>query len=164
MKNELLQLLPTLLPLAEVWVARQETRILVQGTPLSPVSLHDAKKIGVRFPGKIRLLRVAAIPLPEHPLLRDAALATNLISPRTGGMTVRYGIFIRADCWDDRRLIAHECAHTAQYERFAGIGPFLAEYLRQCIEVGYPAAPLEQEAVRAEKTVSQTPQIEANPA
>jgi hypothetical protein len=65
---------------------------------------------------------------------------------RHSRMALRYGIFIRSDCWQMRRLIAHECVHTAQYERLGGIGQFLGCYLRECLEVGYPSGPLEQEA------------------
>jgi hypothetical protein len=37
--------------------------------------------------------------------------------------------------------------HTAQYERLGGIEPFLRQYLRECLTIGYPEAPLEQEAI-----------------
>jgi len=39
-------------------------------------------------------------------------------------------------------------AHTMQCEKFGGFYPFLKKYLWECIEIGYPEAPLEQEAVR----------------
>jgi len=47
-------------------------------------------------------------------------------------------------------LLVHELAHVAQYERFGGFRPFLEQYLHECITIGYPAAPLEQEAKRVE--------------
>ena len=96
---------------------------------------------------KVRLLKVARIPIPDNPALRDAVNAIQLISPRIAGLTLRYGIFIRADCWDDRRLVFHELVHTLQYERLGGFQGFLRQYLYECITVGYPAAPMEQEAV-----------------
>jgi len=37
--------------------------------------------------------------------------------------------------------------HVAQFERFGGIHAFLAKYLREILENGYDAAPLELEAV-----------------
>jgi hypothetical protein len=82
-------------------------------------------------------------------MLRAAAQATQLISPGTGGLTLRYGIFIRDDCWGDRRLVFHELVHTLQYERLGGFEPFLRQYLHECLTIGYPAAPMEQEAVTA---------------
>lgn len=137
-----------LLPLACAWAEQQEAIILRDGVPLSPGGINDAERIGVVHPARVRLLSVPGVPLPEHPALRAAAEATGLISPLTVGLTVRYGIFIREDCRDQRRLVVHELVHTAQYERLGGIQPFLRQYLRECLTVGYPAAPLEQEAER----------------
>ena len=95
---------------------------------------------------------VEEIPLPLHPLLREAAEITGLISPRTAGLALRYGIFIRSESWGERRLVVHELAHTAQYERLGGFQPFLEQYLYECIiPPGYPFGPLEQEAKRIER-------------
>lgn len=136
-----------LMPLACEWAAEQERIILRDGAPLSAAQTADAASAGVKHPEKVRLLKVAHIPAPENPALRDAASAVQLISPHTAGLTLRYGIFIRADCWDDRRLIFHELVHTSQYERLGGFQEFLRQYLFECITLGYPAAPMEQEAV-----------------
>ncbi|MEK7953441.1 hypothetical protein [Luteolibacter soli] len=155
MNSQLIALLPQLVPLAAQWAAKQELRILQDGVPLSSVSLADARLIGVEFPERIRLLKIDAIPVPEDPILAQAAAVAELLTPATAGLTIRHGIFIRSDCWNDRRLIAHECAHTAQYERMGGIEQFLAQYLRECIEIGYPAAPMEQEAVEAENLIGE---------
>ncbi len=134
-----------LLPLACEWAEKQERIILRDGLPLSLTQTTDAKSVGVTHPERVRLLRVARIPIPGHPALRAAA--TQLISPRTAGLTLRYGIFIRSDCWCDRRLVVHELVHTFQYERLGGFQQFLEQYLYECITIGYPAAPMEQEAV-----------------
>jgi hypothetical protein len=139
-----------LLPLACVWAEEQEGHILLEGMPLSAGQMEDAKRIGVAHPQRVRLLAVEEIPLPENPALRAAAEATGLISPLTIGLTLRYGIFIQADSWCERRLVVHELAHVAQYERLGGFHPFLEKYLLECITIGYPEAPLEQEAMRVE--------------
>jgi len=68
-------------------------------------------------------------------------------------MTLRYGIFIRSDCWGDRRLVVHELAHTAQYERLGGIGAFLKAFLKECLTVGHASSPLEREAVTRAKEI-----------
>jgi hypothetical protein len=136
-----------LLPLACAWAMEQESIILRDGVPLSTAQATDAKCIDIAHPEKVRLLKVARIPIPDNPALRDAVNAIQLISPRIAGLTLRYGIFIRADCWDDRRLVFHELVHTLQYERLGGFQGFLRQYLYECITVGYPAAPMEQEAV-----------------
>jgi hypothetical protein len=136
-----------LLPLACAWAEEQERIILHEGVALSPAEIADARIIGVAQPEKVRLLKVGRVPIPEHPALRAAAEATQLISTRTGGLTLRYGIFIRADCWGDRQLVFHELVHTLQYERLGGFQQFLGRYLQECITIGYPAAPMEQEAL-----------------
>lgn len=136
-----------LLPLACAWAEEQESIIMRNGIPLSFDQVADAKLIGIRAPERVRLLKVQQVPIPEHPILRAAAEATLLISPLTGGLALRYGIFIRADCWTNRHLIFHELVHTLQYERLGGFGPFLQKYLHECITIGYPEAPMEQEAI-----------------
>jgi hypothetical protein len=136
-----------LLPLAAAWAGEQEARIRASGTPLNSSQLTDARQMGVSHPDRIRLLAVECIPTPDHPLLCAAGEATGLISPYTAGLTLRYGIFIRSDMMDDRQLIAHELVHTGQYERLGGITAFLRQYLSECLTIGYPAAPMEQEAI-----------------
>ena len=140
--------MPFFLPLAAQWALRQERRILLSGVPLTEPHFSDARLMGVAHPEKIRLLKVDRVPLPASRLLRLAARLTGLVSPDTAGMCLRYGIFIRSDFWGNRLIVAHECVHTAQYERFGGFHEFLKHYLRECLEVGYPSGPLEQEAIR----------------
>jgi hypothetical protein len=135
-----------LLPLAADWAAEQEKRILREGVPLSEKEVADARAAGVQEPERVRLLPVESIPSPQHPLLKAAYAATNLVPKAPRGLTVRYGIFIRSDCRQDRHVIAHELAHTAQYEKLGGILPFLNKYLLECATAGYAAAPMEREA------------------
>lgn len=137
-----------LLPLACAWAAEQEHVIIQSGVALTEPQLADARRVGVAHPERIRLLQVLLIPLPLHPALAVAAQATNLISPSTQGLTLRYGIFVRVDCWGQRPLIVHELVHTSQYERLGGFEAFLRPYLLECITPpGYPYGPMEQEAV-----------------
>jgi hypothetical protein len=138
-----------LLPLAVKWATSVERRMLREGVPLSEQELSDAQTIGVREPKRVRLLALAQVPMPRDLTLRTAAAAIQFLTPATCGLTLRYGIFIRSDCWGDRRLVAHELAHTAQYERLGGIEAFLRQYLSECLTIGYPEAPMEQEAVAA---------------
>jgi len=136
-----------LLPLAVNWATAVEARILREGVPLTKESMVDARTIGVLEPERVRLLALARVPMPDDLTLKTAAGAIQFLTPATRGLTLRYGIFIRQDCWSDRRLVTHELVHTAQYERLGGIEPFLRQYLLECLKVGYPAAPLEQEAI-----------------
>jgi len=136
-----------LLPLAVAWAGEQESIILASGTALTAAQLADARQMGVAHPDRVRLLAVASVPMPDDPVLRAAGETAGLMSPFTAGLTLRYGIFIRSDMIDDRGLIAHELVHTGQYERFGSVGAFLRQYLSECLSMGYPAAPLEQEAI-----------------
>jgi|SRR5438132_3757791 len=137
-----------LLPLACAWAAEQERTILLSGIALTESQLSDARRVGVAQPQRVRLFRVAQIPRPADPALAAAANATNLISPLTGGLTLRYGIFVRADYWGQRPLIVHELVHTSQYERLGGFEGFLRPYLLECITPpGYPYGSIEQEAI-----------------
>jgi hypothetical protein len=115
--------------------------------------MEDAKSVGVKYPERVRIYEVPQIPIPKHPILRAAAEATQLISPATIGISLRYGIFIHNNHSEDRYTIVHELVHTMQCEKFGGLYPFLKKYLWECIEIGYPEAPLEQEAVRIASAV-----------
>ena len=148
----MIQILPeqfeNILPLAVEWAVAKEKVILEHGTVLSPQYMEDAKSVGVKYPDRVRVYVVPQIPIPKHPILKAAAEATQLISPATIGISLRYGIFIHNNYSNDRYTIAHELVHTMQCEKFGGLYPFLKQYLWECIEIGYPEAPLEQEAVR----------------
>jgi len=136
-----------LLPLATKWAAAVETRILREGVPLSEQGLADARSLGVCKPERVRLLGLESVPTPTDLTLKTAVAAIQFLTPAIRGLALRYGIFVRSDCWCERRLIAHELVHTVQYERLGGIRPFLRQYLTECLTVGYPAAPMEQEAI-----------------
>jgi len=92
--------------------------------------------------------------------LSDAQLAdtTQLISALTGGLTLRYGIFIRSDCRFNRAMVVHELGHTAQYERLGGFESFLRQYLSQCLTIGYPEAPMEQEVISLAARICGSPE------
>ena len=147
-------LVPVLLPYVTRWVESQERRILADGTPLDERSLNDARRIGVAHPERVRLLRVPIVPLPCGPLVASIGKWFAIPTGNTAGLTAYYGIFIRAEWWGDRRLIAHELAHTAQYERLGGVRPFLRRYLTECLTTGYVSAPMELEAIAAAADIS----------
>lgn len=141
------------LPLATNWVEEQEKRILAEGVPLTPHQAFDAHLVGVKNPGKVRLLKIDFIPLPENTVLRKANDFFNLVSPVTAGITFGYGIYIREDMWGDRGLVAHELVHVGQYERYGSVGAFLRDYLEECLTIGYPDGPLEQEAIKRSQEI-----------
>jgi len=145
--NPLPAFLTQLLPLAVRWVESQEADILANGALLTPDQQQDADSAGVAFPDKIRLRVVREIPIPADPILSNAARETGLLGPATVGLALRYGIFIRHDMRLDRELHVHEFVHVGQYERLGSIEAFLRNYLKECIDPGYPLGSLEQEAI-----------------
>jgi hypothetical protein len=145
--NILLRALPLLLPLVVRWAEREQKYILKNGVPLVEPSLSDAIDMGVAHPERIRLLKVDRIPTPGNSFLYVLGRIAGLISDTTAGMTLYYGIYVRSEYWQDRQLIAHECVHTAQYERAGGLPSFLKRYLYECLDVGYLNSPMEQEAI-----------------
>ena len=136
-----------LLPLAAKWATAVERRILREGVPLSEQGLADARRSACANRNGCVCSLLDRVPTPADLTLKTAVAAIQFLTPATRGLALRYGIFVRSDCWGERRLIAHELVHTAQYERLGGIRPFLRQYLTECLTVGYPAAPMEQEAI-----------------
>jgi hypothetical protein len=145
---------PLIAPWAGRWVAAHEALIVAGGEALTADQCSDARRAGVNRPEKIRLQFVEAIPLPGSGLLRGLARWTRLLNSDTAGMTLRYGIYIRRPFRSDRELHIHEFVHVGQYERHGSIETFLRDYLRECLDPGYPWGPLEQEAIhRAHEVV-----------
>jgi hypothetical protein len=56
--------------------------------------MEDAKSVGVKYPGRVRIYEVPQIRMSKHPILRAAAGTTQLISAVTIGISFSYGIFI----------------------------------------------------------------------
>lgn len=135
-----------LIPLACRWAESQERFIIENGRALTAAELHLARSIGILRAERIRVLTVDSVPPPEYVQLRIAAQQIGLFGSETLGMTLRYGIFIQKDGVHNRRLLAHELGHVRQYERMGGFRAFMERYLFECIMMGYPNTPMEQEA------------------
>lgn len=141
------------LPMACTWALEQERFVLECGSPLLAHQSADAALAGVSQPEKVRLLPVEEIPAPAHRVLKEAAQWTGLITPERPALAVRYGIFVRSADWGRRRVLVHELARTAQYERLGGIRPFLECFLYECLVLGCPSAPMEQAAATVMRKV-----------
>ena len=142
--------LKKILPLACHWADIQENILMNKGNRLSPEWMDWAAGVGVACPHKIRTLIVREIPQPEHPVLRYACSQTQLITEKTIGLTLGYGIFIKKEASEIKRVYLHEFAHVAQFERLGGIERFLEKYISEVLLHGYHEAPMEKEAVAAE--------------
>ena len=140
-------LVPLMLPIGCKWMQRQERRILSEGVPLNAAQTADARALGIREPERVRVLVVDRVPLPGGSgLARTVGRLTGMLSHETAGMAIGHGVFLRQSLQHDRRLLAHELVHVRQYERQGGPRPFLRQYLRECLAVGYFSAPMEEEA------------------
>ena len=140
--------------LAAAWVQWRQTEILRNGVALNREQLKLAKAVGVQSAERVRVTTAITMPLPLPRVAGNLARCAGWISPRwmfppIAGMTLGYGIVLRGDCSADGRLLAHELAHVAQYERL-GLRGFLRQYLRECLWPGYPYGALEIEAQAAE--------------
>jgi hypothetical protein len=134
------------LPWVTWWAWCLERRILRTGRALSSAELDNAAKVGVALPRRIRVLAVPQVPMPGPAWAQRLAARFGFDGSTTSGMALRYGVFVREDCAHRPGLIAHECVHTAQYERLGSLAAFLRRYLVECLALGYHASPLEQEA------------------
>src|SRR5881392_1956963 len=123
-----------LLPLASQWAKRQEAYILQHGVPLTAAEVADARQAGVTEPARVRVLVADRIPLPDNKELAQAARGAQIITDASRGVTIGYGIMIRADSWRNRELLLHQLIHVAQCERSGGLEKFVIEYLldRRC--------------------------------
>lgn len=138
-------LLPQLIPAAVAWAEREAARIAAEGIALPADLQAVARRVGVRAPQRIRVVRADRMPWPDDPLLRRAAMQTGMLGASTIGLTLGYGIVLARD-QATTRVVAHECRHVAQYESYGSVAAFLAEYLRQVVVHGYHDAPLEADA------------------
>lgn len=153
MSSSLLNSLPLILPIIYPWAEKLEKNVLETGVPLNETQLADARHAGVAQPEKIRVLLVEDLPLPDHEEILFIARQVGFFQTRSAGLTLGYGIHLTLPFRDDRYMLVHECVHVGQYEKFQGIRPFLDEYLRECIDPGYPFGHLEQEAIRVAKDI-----------
>jgi hypothetical protein len=145
MNLDLASILPQLLPKAIEWAETRSGEILSTGRALSEVEISLAQAVGVTKPECIRVSFVPALPLPDDPELRDAALQTGLLGPGMVGLTLGHGIYV-CDGHISNRLISHECRHVYQYETAGSIRDYLPLYLQQIVTFGYHEAPFEADA------------------
>jgi len=150
MTYDLAAVLPQLIPLAIAWAQERSAEVLRAGRALDRRGVALARAVGVTRPELIRVQRVAAIPVPEEPSLRRAAMYTGLLGPHVSGLTLGHAIYV-VTAQECARLLSHECRHVHQYEEAGSIAAFLTSYLHQIAEVGYARAPYEVDAVAWER-------------
>lgn len=142
---DLESVLPQILPSAIAWAQFHSDYVARVGESLPAQLIKVAEHVGVTQPGRIRVKLVDSLPLPDEPLLRDAALQTGLLGPDIVGLTLGHSVYIVSG-HPTVRLLSHEFRHVHQYEVLGGIERFLPVYLQQIVSFGYLQAPLEIDA------------------
>jgi hypothetical protein len=143
--------LPYLLLEAIAWAEAAAAHGAGSGRPLDDHEMQVARGVGVTHSERVRLAVVDALPIPDDPALRAAALDSGLLGQGAIGLTLGHSVFIRHGHLT-RRVLSHELRHVYQYERAGSIAGFLPGYLQQILEYGYAASPLERDARRHEVT------------
>lgn len=152
---DLLANLPNILPGAIAWAEDRAEEVAASGKSLDDSGISLAQAVGVQHPERIRYCFVENLPLPEDPVLREAALQTGLLGPHMVALTLGYSVMI---CHGHLtvRLMSHEFRHVYQYELYGGISAFLPVYLQQIIEFKYSNCPFEIDAREHEVNNSTT--------
>ncbi len=165
------QFLPATLALLQT----VEHTALAHGRALTPAELRIARRLGVTQPERVRVLVTPVLPSWMAPDLlaggkanasiatdtNPAASAAERVPPErrygVAGLTAGHGILLAIHHAHNPRVLAHELAHVAQYERL-GMRAFALRYLTELLSVGYYRAPLEREADAAMRRVLAIPQ------
>jgi hypothetical protein len=143
-----------LFPLALAWAKAQEEFVLARGFPLEPSAHGDALRAGVQDPGRVRVLVVDRIPLPENAELTAASQRGGIITAASRAVAIGHAIIVRADCWRDRELLVHQLVHVAQCERSGGLEPYVRLYLQdRQSSADFTAGTLEEEARRRAREI-----------
>jgi hypothetical protein len=132
------------MPKIGAWAELMEQQAIEHGHPLSESELADAAACGVQHPERIRLWRVEQMPMPADPEL--VQLARYFLFGEPLARCFRYGILMRPQVFEARKVRVHEFVHVAQYERAGSIRAFLEAYLAERLAQGYSACRFEREA------------------
>ncbi len=72
-------------------------------------------------------------------------MAVDFLGPQTLGLTLGHSVLVRRG-HESTRLLSHEFRHVHQYEQAGSVATFLSVYLKEVLDHGYAAAPLEVDA------------------
>ena len=171
------QLLPATLALLQT----MEAMAIARGRALTHEEMQTAHGLGVAEPERVRVLVTPVLPswlapdimanggigggtmasnAPADEASRPTASNPNIPPEHrygVAGLTAGHGILLGIHHAHNPRVLAHELAHVAQYERLGMCG-FALRYLTELLSVGYYRAPLEREADAAMRRVLASPQ------
>ena len=83
--------MPQILPQAIRWARTQSETALSAGRSLDGEFLSIAQDVGVANPERVRILELPHLPMPDDPLLRQAAVEADLLGPNMAGLTLASG-------------------------------------------------------------------------
>ncbi|EPW6854160.1 hypothetical protein ACWOVA_004405 [Vibrio parahaemolyticus] len=142
---ELIEYVDGVLPAAEQFVYENERKALENGIKLNAKQMDIARKVGLKYPEKVRLHSVDRLPFPKEPELAKLAKEYGYSSPFMGAYTYGYGIWIKRAESTNQVLLSHELIHVRQAEQM-GLKEQTKQYLLQLFIYGYENAPMEKEA------------------
>lgn len=162
--TQVLQLLPATIALLQA----VEATAMARGRALTQDEMQTAHRLGVAQPQRIRVLVTPVLPnwlapdaMANPALANGSAVDAEHSTPQrhygVAGLTAGHGILLGIRYANNPRVLAHELAHVAQYERL-GMRAFALRYLTELLSVGYFRAPLELEADSAMRRVLSIPQ------
>jgi hypothetical protein len=134
-----------LLPSVVAWYDTVEAELLSQGRPLVAQEIQTARRVGVKDPGKVRVVVLETFPMPANGDLLAAAKRYGLGSPSEGGRSNGHLIMLKPWVKEDATVLAHELVHVGQHDRMGRLS-FLRRYLVEMEVLGYARSPLELDA------------------
>jgi hypothetical protein len=134
------------MPHIQRWFVCEEKFVLHDGVSLTGAQARDARLVGVRNAGRVRLLLVDEIKVHGVGLMRKIAPGLELVRPDSVAMTFGYGIYMRTSHTRDRAALLHHLVHVAQMEELGGSEHYIKRYINDCLQYGYENAPLEIQA------------------
>lgn len=110
------------------WAATMEVGVLAGGRSLAHWQAADARQVGVRFPDRVRVLLVDAIPAPGDPDLLAAARRSGVFDGDDGHLTLGYAIMIHRRCLGSRRILRRALGAVAEFELAGSLHSFLTAH------------------------------------
>lgn len=111
------------------WAATLAIGVLEDGRSLAHWQTADARQVGVRFPRRVRVLLVDAIPAPSDPELQAAAESSGIFDGSNGYLTLGYAILILRQNVGSRRVLRGALGEVAEFELAGSLRSFLASHL-----------------------------------
>lgn len=139
-----------------LWAERVTNPLPPAARPLKPNEQTLAEAAGVTQVNDVRIVIVDQIPFPDDPMLATLCERYGFLGETTLGLTLGHVIFLTPQVAGNAEILAHECCHVAQVERFGSIRAFVRQYIGELIQYGYAFAPLELEATQTGQRLAGT--------